>query len=44
MTFERVEPPMKDSEFTGQRELAAQECARAFGLPPWAIGAPAGDT
>ncbi len=44
MSFERVEPAMRDSEFTEQRRLAAQECARAFGLPPWAIGAPAGDS
>lgn len=44
MSFERVEPAMKDSEFTEQRRLAAQECARAFGLPAWAIGAPVGDS
>lgn len=44
MTYEHVEPPMRDSEFTEQRRLAAQECARAFGLPPWAIGAPIGDS
>jgi HK97 family phage portal protein len=39
MSFEQVEPPMKDSEFLAQRELAARECARAFGLPAWAIDA-----
>jgi HK97 family phage portal protein len=42
--FERVEPAMSDSEFTQQRELAARECARAFGLPPWSIGASSGDS
>jgi HK97 family phage portal protein len=44
MNFEAVEPAMKDSEFTEQRRLAAQECARAFGLPAWAIDAPSGDS
>ena len=38
MSFERVEPPMKDSEFLAQRELAAREVARVFDLPPWALG------
>jgi HK97 family phage portal protein len=44
MSFERVEPPMKDSEFLAQRELAAREVARAFGLPPWTLGASSGDS
>lgn len=43
MSFERVEPPMKDSEFLAQRELAAREVARVFNLPPWALGASSGD-
>ncbi|MGH2974638.1 MAG: phage portal protein [Solirubrobacterales bacterium] len=43
MSFERVEPPMKDSEFLAQRELAAREVARVFNLPPWALGTSSGD-
>jgi HK97 family phage portal protein len=43
VNFERVEPPMKDSEFLAQRELAAREVARVFNLPPWALGASSGD-
>ena len=35
---------MKDQEFLAQRELAAKEVARAFGLPGWAIDAPTGDS
>lgn len=44
MSFERVEPPMKDSEFLAQREVAAREVARVFNLPPWALGASSGDS
>ena len=43
MSFERVEPALKDSEFLAQRELAAREVARIFNLPPWALGASSGD-
>lgn len=43
MSFEQVEPPLKDSEFLAQRELAAREVARVFNLPPWALGASSGD-
>jgi HK97 family phage portal protein len=44
LAFERVEPPMKDSEFLAQRELAAREVARIFNLPPWALGVSSGDS
>ena len=44
MNFEQVEPPMRDSEFLAQRELAAKETARAMRVPAWAIDAPTGDS
>jgi HK97 family phage portal protein len=44
MSFERVEPPMKDSEFLAQRELAAREVARAMRVPAHMIDAATGDS
>ena len=42
--YEAVDPPLKDSEMVSQRELSAREVARAMRVPPWAIGATAGDS
>lgn len=33
-----------DSQFLQQRQLSATEVARVFRVPPWMIGAPAGDS
>jgi HK97 family phage portal protein len=42
--YTAVEPTLSAQEFVAQRELAAKECARAFGLPAWAVNAPTGDS
>ncbi len=44
LSFERVEPPMKDSEFLAQRELACREVARIFGIPPFKLGVSSRDS
>jgi HK97 family phage portal protein len=42
--YEAVDPTLSAQEFVAQRELAAKECARAFGLPAWAVNAPTSDS
>jgi HK97 family phage portal protein len=42
--YEGVDPALSAQEFVAQRELAAKECARAFGLPAWAVNAPTADS
>ena len=33
-----------DLQFAQQRELSTREICRIFGVPPWMIGAPTGDS
>ncbi len=35
--------PLQDAQFVEQRQLSTAEIARIFRVPPWMIGAPAGD-
>ena len=44
ISFERVEPAMRDQEFLGQREWSVRETARIFGIPPFKLGVSAGDS
>lgn len=44
ISFERIEPAMRDSEFLGQREWSVRETARIFGLPPFKLGVSSGDS
>jgi HK97 family phage portal protein len=39
-----VSLPLDDAQFLEQRQLAATETARVFGLPAWAINAPTSDS
>jgi phage portal protein BeeE len=41
--FQAISMPLEDAQFLQQRQLSAQEVARIFRCPPWAIGAPTGD-
>lgn len=36
--------PLQDAQFVEQRQLSTAEVARIFRVPPWMIGAPAGDS
>jgi HK97 family phage portal protein len=36
--------PLVDAQFVEQRQLSTAEVARIFRVPPWMIGAPAGDS
>lgn len=42
--FTALSLPLEDQEFLGQRKLSAVEVARVFRVPPWIIGADAGQS
>jgi HK97 family phage portal protein len=44
LEFTPVGMPADDAEFVAARKLTATECARAFRIPPWMIGAEGGDS
>jgi HK97 family phage portal protein len=44
LSYVPVDPPLRESEFTAQRELSAREVARVMRVPAWAIDAPTGDS
>jgi HK97 family phage portal protein len=44
VTYTPVGLPAKDAEFVAQRQLSTVEVCRIFGVPPWMVGAPSGDS
>lgn len=44
VTFTPVAMPFADAQFLEQREFSTREVCRLFGIPPWMVGASAGDS
>lgn len=44
VTFTPISMPMADAQFLEQREFSTREVCRLFGVPPWMVGASAGDS
>lgn len=44
LDFTPLSVPLADAQFVEQRQLSTAEVARVFRVPPWMIGAPAGDS
>lgn len=44
VSFQSVSMPLEDAQFLGQRQLSTAEIARVFRIPPWVVGASAGDS
>jgi len=44
LSYVPISIPAKDAEFVAQRSMSSGEVARIFGVPPWVIGLPSGDS
>jgi HK97 family phage portal protein len=44
VTYTPISIPARDAEFVEQRRLSTVECCRIFGVHPWMVAAPSGDS